>query len=62
MSKWSKKTFIEHLNKSCENDVAMNCIELVNFSEKKSDEISWGSGEDFGTMTCLLYTSPSPRD
>ena len=51
MSKWSKKTFIEHLNKSCENDVAMNCIELVNFSEKKSDEISWGSGEDFGTMT-----------
>ena len=51
MSKWSKKTFIEHLNHSCENDVAMNCIELVNFSEKISDEISWGNGEDFGTMT-----------
>jgi hypothetical protein len=51
MSKWSKKTFIEHLNHSCENDVAMNCIELVNFSEKISDEISWGNREDFGTMT-----------
>ena len=51
MSKWSKKTFIEHLNQSCESDVAMNCIELVVFSEKNSDEVSWGSGEDFGTMT-----------
>ena len=51
MSKWSKKTFIEHLNQCCENDVAMNCIELVNFSERKSDEISWGHGDGFGTMT-----------
>ena len=42
MSKWSKKTFIEHLNQSCENDVAMNCIELVNFSEKISDEDKLG--------------------
>ena len=39
MSKWSKKTFIEHLNQSCESDVAMNCIELVDFSEKNSDEV-----------------------
>ena len=60
MSKWSKKTFIDHLNQSCESDVAMHCIELVDFSEKTSDEVSWGNGEDFGT--CLLYTSPSPRD
>ena len=51
MSKWSKKTFIDHLNQSCESDVAMHCIELVDFSEKTSDEVSWGSGEDFGTMT-----------
>ena len=51
MSKWSKKTFIDHLNQSCESDVAMHCIELVDFSEKTSDEISWGNGEDFGTMT-----------
>ena len=51
MSKWSRKTFIEHLNQSCESDVAMHCIELVDFSEKKSDEVSWGNGEDFGTMT-----------
>ena len=51
MSKWSKKTFIDHLNQSCESDVAMHCIELVDFSEKTSDEVSWGNGEDFGTMT-----------
>ena len=68
MSKWSKKTFIEHLNQSCESDVAMHCIELVDFSEKISDEVSWGSGEDFGTMTfsnkssgCPVYPSSYPN-
>lgn len=51
MSKWSKKTFIEDVNKSCENDIALHCIELINFSEKNSDEVSWGNGEGYGTMT-----------
>ena len=40
MSKWSKKTFIDHLNQSCESDVAMHCIELVDFSEKISDFVA----------------------
>ena len=57
MAKWSKKTFIEHINQSCENDVAVNCLQLIDFSEKNSDEITWGTGDG-----CLLYTSPSPRD
>ena len=39
MSKWSKKTFIDHLNQSCESDVAMHCIELVDFSEKISEKL-----------------------
>ena len=51
MSKWSKKTFIEDVNKSCENDIALHCIELIDFSEKISDEVSWGNGEGYGTMT-----------
>jgi hypothetical protein len=34
MAKWCKKTFIEHINKSCENDVAINCLQLIDFSEK----------------------------
>ena len=44
------------MNHSCENDVAMICIVLVNFSEKISDEISRGNGEDFGTMTFRCHS------
>ena len=51
MVKWSKKMFVNHINETCENDVAMICLELIDFSEKTSDELSWGTGEDFGTMT-----------
>ena len=51
MGKWSKKMFVNHINEICENDVAMICLELIDFSEKTSDELSWGTGEDFGTMT-----------
>ena len=51
MMKWSKKMFVNHINEICENDVAMICLELIDFSEKTSDELSWGTGDDFGTMT-----------
>ena len=51
MGKWSKKMFVNHINETCENDVAMICLELIDFSEKTSDELSWGTGDDFGTMT-----------
>ena len=34
MVKWSKKAFVDHINKTCENDVAMICLELIDFSEK----------------------------
>ncbi len=51
MAKWCKKTFTEHINQTCENDVAINCLQLIDFSEKNSDEITWGTGDDFGTMT-----------
>ena len=51
MVKWSKKAFVDHINKTCENDVAMICLELIDFSEQTSDELSWGTGDDFGTMT-----------
>ena len=50
MAKWSKKTFIDHINQSCENDVAVNCLQLIDFSEKNSDEITWGTGDGCGTM------------
>ncbi len=51
MAKWCKKTFTEHINQTCENDVAINCLQLIDFSEKNSDDITWGTGDDCGTMT-----------
>ena len=56
MAKWSKKTFIEHINQSCENDVAVNCLQLIDFSEKNSDEITWGTGDGCGTMTFRCHS------
>ena len=51
MAKWCKKTFTEHINQTCENDVAINCLQLIDFSEKNSDELTWGTRDDCGTMT-----------
>ena len=56
MAKWCKKTFIEHINQSCENDVAINCLQLIDFSEKNSDEITWGTGDGSGTMTFRCHS------
>ena len=51
MTQWSKESFIKHINEACENDIAIICLDLIDFSEKTSDELSWGTGDDFGTMT-----------
>ena len=59
MAKWSKKTFIEHINQSCENDVAVNCLQLIDFSEKNSDEITWGTGDGCGLS--LIHISEPTR-
>tara|TARA_B100000959_G_scaffold225719_1_gene239952 strand:- start:810 stop:1241 length:432 start_codon:yes stop_codon:yes gene_type:complete len=56
MAKWCKKTFTEHINQACENDVAINCLQLIDFSEKNSDELTWGTGDDFGTMTFRCHS------
>jgi len=56
MAKWCKKTFTEHINQTCENDVAINCLQLIDFSEKNSDEITWGTGDDWGTMTFRCHS------
>ena len=51
MTQWSKESFINHINETCENDIVIICLDLIDFSEKTSDELSWGTGDDFGTMT-----------
>ena len=51
MTQWSKESFINHINETCESDIVMICLDLIDFSEKTSDDLSWGTGDDFGTMT-----------
>ena len=51
MTQWSKESFINHINETCENDIVIICLDLIDFSEKTSDDLSWGTGDDFGTMT-----------
>jgi hypothetical protein len=51
MVTWNKKTFTEHLRKNCTREVAKVGIELIAFSEKYADNITWGRGSDKGTLT-----------
>ena len=51
MIKWDKKTFIKHLRETSSREVAKIGVRLIEFSEKYSDDISWGRGEEHGTMT-----------
>jgi hypothetical protein len=51
MAKWNKKTFIDDLRKNCSREVAKIGLQLVDFAENHSDNLSWGRGSDHGTMT-----------
>ena len=35
---------------------------LISYLRLKSDSVVWDIGAGTGTIPCLLYTSPSPRD
>lgn len=49
--KWDKDTFIKHMRENCSREVAKIGVQIINFSEKFADDISWGRGEEHGTMT-----------
>jgi len=51
MVTWNKKTFTEDLRTNCTREVAKVGIELIEFSEKYADNITWGRGSDKGTLT-----------
>ena len=51
MTTWTKTTFVNDLRKNCTREVAKVGIELIEFSEKYSDNITWGRGADKGTLT-----------
>tara|TARA_B100000029_G_scaffold178593_1_gene175976 strand:- start:4313 stop:4747 length:435 start_codon:yes stop_codon:yes gene_type:complete len=51
MAKWSKSTFIACIKENCNPRINTIVMDLVKFTEDKADQISWGRGEGYGTMT-----------
>ncbi len=51
MSSWTKNRFLDHMTKNCSREVAKFGREIIEFSEKNADELTWGRGNDHGTLT-----------
>ena len=51
MLKWNKDTFIESAKQTCYPHISNVLIDLVNFAHGNADNISWGKGKGYGTMT-----------
>ena len=51
MAKWNKSTFLASAKGKCEPRVQTVIMDLVRFAEKDADQVSWGRGEGYGTMT-----------
>ena len=49
--KRDKNKFLEELRKNCSREVAKVGEALCGFTEEDSDEVSWGRGDEYGTMT-----------
>ncbi len=51
MAKWNKETFISCTKENCEPRVQTTVMDLIKFAERDADQVSWGRGEGYGTMT-----------
>ena len=51
MSKWNKEIFIKTVKGNCLGHTSNVIVDIVNFSETTADNLSWGKGENCGTMT-----------
>ena len=51
MAKWNKTTFISCIKETCEPRVQTTVMDLIKFAEEDADQVSWGRGEGYGTMT-----------
>ena len=51
MAKWTKTTFIKSTKTNCLSHVSMIMMDLIKFSEDNADQVVWGSGDHYGTMT-----------
>ena len=50
-NKWNKENFIKTVKTNCFGHTSNVIVDLVNFSESTADNLSWGKGENCGTMT-----------
>ena len=57
MAKWSKLTFINSTKEKCPPRIQGIVLDLVRFAEADADQISWGRGEGYGTMTYKCKSS-----
>ena len=51
MAKWTKNTFIKSTKTNCLSHVSMIMMDLIKFSEDNADQVVWGSGDQYGTIT-----------
>ena len=51
MAKWDKKEFLKDLRENCNREISKIGLQIIEFTEKHSDDVSWGRGVDHGTMT-----------
>ena len=51
MTKWNKDTFILESKKECSPSISNVIVALVNFCDENADNISWGRGKGYGTLT-----------
>ena len=49
--KWNKKTFVADMREKCSREVAKIGNDICEFSENHAADISWGRGNDHGTLT-----------
>ena len=48
---WTKEIFIEDLHKNASLEVSKISETLCDFAEEKADEVAWGRGSDYGTVS-----------
>ena len=51
MAKWNKATFLTSVKDTCDPRVQTVILDLIRFAEQDADQVSWGRGEGYGTMT-----------
>ena len=51
MAKWNKATFLISAKDNWEPRVQTVVLDLIRFAEHDADQVSWGRGEGYGTMT-----------